>query len=127
MSVLRRSAAPVISVAQVALALLAALVSPSSAQSRPNAGPVPSLPDTLPQFERVVAASDSSALVRAANDALQGKMGVEVPMLTTSFKREANAVLLSLRPQPTPGVVWRNLGGSVRILRDGRRVILSRS
>jgi hypothetical protein len=47
-------------------------------------------------------------------------------MRTTRYRREERAVVVSLEPIPTPGVVWRNLAGTVRILADGRRVILAR-
>jgi hypothetical protein len=82
--------------------------------------------DTLPRYRDVTARSDSAALVQAANDALQGLSSLEVPMRTTHDRREKQDVVVSLQPVPTPGVVWRNLGGTVRILRDGRRVILKR-
>jgi hypothetical protein len=115
-----------IAAAVAAMVLLATRADRGSAQARERPDGVRPLPDTLPRFEQIVATSDSSALVRAANDALQGKMGVEVPMSVTSYRREGRSVVIALRPQPTPGVVWRNLAGSVRILEDGRRIILSR-
>jgi hypothetical protein len=82
--------------------------------------------DTLPRYRDVTVKSDSAALVEAANDALQGLSSIEVPMRTTRYRHEERAVVVSLQPVPTPGVVWRNLAGTVRILEDGRRVLLSR-
>lgn len=116
----------VVVAAALAAALLAARPDWSTAQRPERAGGVRSLPDTLPRYAQVVQTSDSTALVRAVNDALQGRMGVEVPMRTTCYKRETNSVVITLVPVPAPGVVWRDLGGTVRILEDGRRIILSR-
>ena len=82
--------------------------------------------DTLPRYRDITAKSDSISLVQAANDALQGLSSLEVPMRTTRYRHEDRAVVVSLEPVPTPGVLWRNLAGTVRIFEDGRRIILSR-
>jgi hypothetical protein len=82
--------------------------------------------DTLPRYRDITVKSDSTLLVHAANDALQGLSSLEVPMRTTRYRHEERSVVVSLEPVPTPGVVWRNLAGTVRILEDGRRIILSR-
>lgn len=82
--------------------------------------------DTLARFERITSDSrDSVQLVRAADDALQGKFGVTVPMSVTAFRRTQRGVEVSLRLAKTPGVEWKELGGTVRILSDGRRVVLN--
>jgi hypothetical protein len=82
--------------------------------------------DTLPRYLDVTSRSDSAEVVRAVNDALQGLSSLEVPMRTTRYQRDKSTVVVSLEPIPTPGVVWRKLAGTVRVLSDGRRVILSR-
>ena len=85
-----------------------------------------SLPDTLVRYANTTAASDSISLVAAADDALQGRSSVTVPMVVKRFVREKSAVLIELSPEPHPRVIWHNLAGTVRIMNDGRRVILSR-
>ena len=82
--------------------------------------------DTLPGYGTVVAASDSAALVRAAADALRGASSVPAPMRVTRYARQGEDVVVSLEPVPARGVAWRGLGGTVRILPDGRRVIIAR-
>lgn len=82
--------------------------------------------DTLPPFEGVTASADSAKLIAAASDALHGMSGITVPMVVVRFSREKNVVLVELTPIESPRVKWNNLGGTVRILADGRRVILSR-
>jgi hypothetical protein len=82
--------------------------------------------ETLPGYGDVVATSDSGAVVAAAVDALRGASSVLVPMRATRYRREGRDAVVSLRPVPTPGVAWRGLGGTVRILPDGRRVIVAR-
>lgn len=83
--------------------------------------------DTLPPFGAVrPATSDSIRLVAAANDALQGKFGITAPMLVIAFRRTPEGVLISMKPDSTPGISWDHLGGLVRVLPDGRRVILRR-
>lgn len=82
--------------------------------------------ETLPRFAAVRGEADSLALVRAANDALQGRSSVAVPMTTTHFLRQGRTAMVSLEPVPVPGIQWRGVGGTVRILQDGRRVIVSR-
>jgi hypothetical protein len=82
--------------------------------------------ETLPRYGAVSGEADSLALVRAANDALQGRASVELPMVTTYFRRQGQTAMLTLRPVPAPGIVWRDVGGTVRILSDGRRVVIAR-
>jgi hypothetical protein len=87
----------------------------------------PSAQDTFPIFQGATGATkDSVRLVDAANDALQGRFGVEVPMQVTSFRRSRGGAELTLQPIKTPNAVWLKLAGTVRILPDGRRVILRR-
>lgn len=82
--------------------------------------------ETLPRYGTVAGEADSLALVRAATDALQGRSSVAVPLVATYFRRQGNTAMVSLRPTPVPGLVWRNVGGTVRILGDGRRVVVAR-
>ena len=82
--------------------------------------------ETLPRYGAVSGGADSLALVRAANDALQGRSSVEMPMVTTYFRRQGLTAMLTLRPVPVPGLVLQHVGGTVRILGDGRRVVVSR-
>lgn len=95
---------------------------------------VPAMPDihrsrsdTLPPYrDTVTTRSDSASDVRAANDALQGRHGVQVPMRTVRYLRSRGGIEVTLQPVTDSRVVWRNLGGTVRILPDGRRVIVER-
>lgn len=82
--------------------------------------------ETLPRYGAIDIRSDSVALVRAADDALQGRSSMTVPMSMREFRRERRAVVISLQPVTRPGIEWRNLGGTVRILSDGRRLITAR-
>ena len=90
--------------------------------------------ETLPPFAHadgrvghVDGSSDSTALVRAADDALQGWSTVALPMHVTEYRRERGATVVSLRPTGVPAdVTVPRVGGSVRILADGRRVVLRR-
>jgi len=83
--------------------------------------------DTLPRFAAVTSvARDSATLVAAADDALQGKFGITAPMIVTQFRRDGSGVEISMRPDTSRGVSWKDLGGTVRVLPDGRRVILRR-
>ena len=85
------------------------------------------LHDTLPRFAAVTpAARDSASLVAAADDALQGKFGITAPMIVTRFQRGRSGAEISMKPDTTHGISWKDLGGTVRILSDGRRVILRR-
>jgi hypothetical protein len=101
-------------------------VAPFTASAQ-AAGRTFSVVDTLPRFADVTASSaDSVKLVAAANDALQGKFGLQAPMVVTSFHRVQSSVVISMRPDSTPGIEWAHLGGTVRVLPDGRRVIVHR-
>lgn len=84
------------------------------------------VPGPIPMYGNITAASDSASLVAAASDALQGRLFVTVPMIVKGYRRETNSVLIDLAPVSPGPVEWRNLGGSVRILEDGRRIILAR-
>lgn len=83
-------------------------------------------PGPIPMYRNITAASDSASLVEAASDALQGRLSVTVPMIVKGYRRETNSVVIDLAPVSTGSVEWRNLGGSIRILEDGRRIILAR-
>ena len=85
----------------------------------PESGP-------LPMYRNITAASDSASLVAAASDALQGRLFVTVPMVVEGYRREPNSVVIDLAPVSAGTVQWRNIGGTVRILADGRRAILRR-
>ena len=86
-----------------------------------------SLPDTLPQYEKTTAAtSDSVSLVAAADDALQGLSSVPVPMVVKKYVRGKSSVVIELQPAPNPKIRWHNRGGTVRIVKDGRRIVLAR-
>ncbi len=105
---------------------VAATVVFQSALSNPSSAQVVS-PDTLKQYAKTTPANaDSLSLVAAAKDALQGMSSLEVPMIVEKYVREKTAVVIELRPAPDPKVVWLNRGGSVRILNDGRRVVVTR-
>jgi len=83
--------------------------------------------DTLPRFAAVTpAARDSASLVAAADDALQGKFGIRAPMIVTRFQQDRDGVEISMKPDTTRGISWKDLGGTVRVLADGRRVVLRR-
>lgn len=94
------------------------------AATRPAAAQSPA--DTLPRFGEVVARSDSVGLVQAAYDALEGRAGLEVPMRVIRMRQQGATAEVTMQPVETPGVVWRNYGGTVRILADGRRLIVAR-
>ncbi len=83
-------------------------------------------PPLLPRFEKVTSTSDSASVVAAANDALQGKSSISVPMVVVAIKRGKSETMVELKPVEDPRVVWTNLGGRVRILPDGKRIIVSR-
>jgi hypothetical protein len=112
---------------QISLAIAFALsFAPSAALAQKFSLPS-STPDTLPPFAAVTPTnSDSTGLVAAANDALQGKFGITAPMVVIAFRRTPDGVLISMKPDSTPGISWDHLGGLVRVLPDGRRVILRR-
>lgn len=86
-----------------------------------------SIGDTLPRFETVTPTTrDSARLVNAADDALQGQYGVIVPMEVQRFQRMRGQVEVTLRPKTSPNAEWLRLGGRVRILPDGRRIVVER-
>ncbi len=105
---------------------VASLVAFTVLTAFPLTGAAQAAPDTLVAYGMARPASDSATIVRAVDDALQGESSITVPMETMQFARVGGAVIVTLRPVPTPGVVWHNLGGTVRLLADGRRVILGR-
>ena len=86
--------------------------------------------ETLPRYGAVDAGSDSAAVVRAAADALQQRASVALPTFVaryeTSDERGGRVAVVSLRPVPVPGLDVRGVGGTVRVLGDGRRVIVAR-
>jgi hypothetical protein len=47
-------------------------------------------------------------------------------MVVIALRRTPERVLISMKPDSTPGISWEHLGGLVRALPDGRRVILRR-
>lgn len=104
-----------------ALAALAGFSAPHAASGQTS-------PDTLPGYRDVRPSADSAALVQAADDALRGLLSIPVPFVVTHLRRERATAMVSLRPAEVPGttpVVWHGLAGTVRILADGRRVIVS--
>ncbi len=52
----------------------------------------------LPRFEKVTSTSDSASVVAAANDALQGKSSISVPMVVVAIKRRKSETLVELEP-----------------------------
>lgn len=100
---------------------------PSETWTTPQDSARTATADTLPPYRNVNGASrDSVELVKAASDALNGKSGIPLEFLVISFRRAHGRVTIDMKPQPIPNVVMHGAGGTVRILADGRRVILSR-
>ena len=85
------------------------------------------LPDTLEAFEEVRGvSSDSARHVLAAIDALHGAVAVPPPMVVKDYRREDRSILIDVAADSLPRLKWTGGGGTVRILADGRRAILSR-
>lgn len=85
------------------------------------------VPDTLPAYHQIRGTSrDRSALIAAVIDALHGRMAFPPPLVVNSFKREDRTVTIDMKADSLPRIRWRNGGGTVRILADGRRVIVRR-
>jgi hypothetical protein len=85
------------------------------------------LPDTLTAYKGVRGSSpERSALIAAVVDALQGRSGLPAPLVLKSFRREGKSVIVDMVADSLPRLRFRNAGGTVRVLADGRRVILRR-
>ena len=84
-------------------------------------------PDTLPPYKQVQGTSrDSAEQVEAAVDALHGRLGFPPPLVLTSYRREGRSVVIDMRADSLPRLRFVNGGGTIRILEDGRRVIVAR-
>ena len=96
------------------------------------------LSDTLPPWGRALSDTridverDKFAIdplveqVRAAIDALTGRASVPARLVLNEYRREGRAVVIDLTAESFPQLVFKNAGGTVRILSDGRRVVLAR-
>ena len=96
------------------------------------------LPDTLPPWGRALSVTrlemerDSAAIVplveqvKAAIDALTGRASIPARLVLSGFRREGRAVIIDLTADNLPQLAFWGAGGTVRILPDGRRVILAR-
>ena len=85
------------------------------------------LPDTLPPYRDVRGTSrERTALVAAVVDALHGRLAYPPPLVLRSFRREGRTVMIDMVADSLPRIRWRNGGGTVHILADGRRVIVRR-
>ena len=83
--------------------------------------------ETLPQFGKVTGATrDKASQINAAKDALNGRSSFPPPLVVKTYKREGRSVVIDLVADSLPTVRWTNGGGTVRILSDGCRIILSR-
>jgi hypothetical protein len=83
--------------------------------------------EILPQFGQVTGATrDKASHIIAAKDALNGRLSFPPPLVVKTYKREGRSVVIDLVADSLPTVKWTNGGGTVRILSDGCRVILSR-
>lgn len=88
---------------------------------------VPPLPDTLARYKHVTGISTNrSAHVEAAIDALNGDAGLPAPLKVKHYRRDGKSVVIDMKADSLPRLRWRGSGGTVRILADGRRVILVR-
>ena len=96
------------------------------------------LPDTLPPWggalsdSRIEVERDRAAIdplveqVRAVIDALTGRASIPARLVLNEYRREGRAVVIDVTAENFPQLVFRNAGGTVRILPDGRCVILAR-
>ena len=101
-------------------------VASSGCETTPNAKGVASV-EVLPQFGQVTGAShDKASHIIAAKDALNGRSSFPPPLVVRTYKREGRSVVIDLVADSLPTVRWTNGGGTVRILSDGCRVVLSR-
>jgi hypothetical protein len=83
--------------------------------------------EIVPQFGQVTGATrDKASHIAAAKDALNGLSSFPPPLVVKTYKREGRSVVIDLVADSLPTVKWTNGGGTVRILSDGCRVILSR-
>ena len=88
---------------------------------------VPALPDTLPRYKHVTGISrNRSAHVEAAIDALNGVAGLPAPLVVKHYRRDGKSVVVDMKADSLPRLRWHGSGGTVRILADGRRIILVR-
>lgn len=96
------------------------------------------LPDTLPAYtqastttrmetERNQAAIEPlTAQVVAAMDALSGLASIPPRLKLNEYRREGSSVVIDLIANDLPKMRFLGAGGTVRILEDGRRIILAR-
>jgi hypothetical protein len=85
------------------------------------------LSDTRIEVERDKFAIDPLVeQVRAAIDARTGRATVPARLVLNEYRREGRAVVIDLTAESFPQLVFKNAGGTVRILSDGRRVVLAR-
>ncbi len=96
------------------------------------------LPDTLPPWGRALSDTrlevqrDSTAIVplveqvKAAIDALSGRSSFPPLLALNEFHRDGGAVVIDLTAANLPRLNFIGAGGTVRILPDGRRIILAR-
>ncbi|MHB2033320.1 MAG: hypothetical protein ACYCVE_08110 [Gemmatimonadaceae bacterium] len=68
----------------------------------------------------------ASVAREAAIDALHGRVALPAPLVLKRYRREGESVVIDLMADSLPRLKWLNAGGTVRILADGRRVILVR-
>jgi hypothetical protein len=96
------------------------------------------IPDTLPPYQhpssvtRMEDERNQAALepllenVAAAIDALAGLASIPPRVMVKEYRREGNAVVIDLTGNDLPNMKFLGAGGTVRILADGRRIILAR-
>ena len=116
----------------VALLLwLSPLAAAAYAQGTPAATPSThaalTLPDTLPPYGQIRGTSrDRKAVIAAVTDALEGRSGLPAPLVTKSYRRDGKDLVIDMVADSLPRVRFHGAGGTVRILEDGRRVIVAR-
>jgi hypothetical protein len=98
-----------------------------SACTTPSTAADTSMIDTLPRYDSVTGVTnDTAGHIRAAKDALVGRLGFPPPLALVQYRREGTSVVVDLRADSLPRVKWKNAGGTVRIRDDGCRIILAR-
>ena len=114
------------------------LVAARTAQSPQREISALTLPDTLPPWGRELSTTrleverDSAAIVplveqvKAAIDALTGRASIPARLVLNGFRRDGRSVVVDLTADNLPQLAFHGAGGTVRILPDGRRIILAR-